>query len=425
MQPPDSMISVPRSDSLVRALAMGLVALSVLVGCSSIERGTERLQTIASGGREIGPDTFRGVFVTRFDYHDAGDVRRILRQCAEMGFTDVIWQARVNADALYASPIEPWCEDLAGPERGSVGPGFDPLEVAVREAHAYGLRLHAWVNVLTLWRGATPPQDLSHPWHRHPEWRLVDQAGRAYDAGDGVLYVNVARDDVHDHIVRVCADIVGRYQVDGLHLGEARFPLADPGAEQVVPADPESVAAYARETGRAGLSSVTQRAAYRDWLRDRITRLVRRIHDESLRGRPGVVLSAATLPTPERARGELQDAGRWMREGTLDAIVPAIYVTRTIDLYGPLEAWIAETRDRVVYTGIGAFGHAMVDETIEQVDAARRGAGFALYGYSTFFDSSDPAQAQGGTAQQERVARRTRLARSFAEYDARNPRTPR
>jgi uncharacterized lipoprotein YddW (UPF0748 family) len=220
----------------------------------------------------------------------------------------------------------------------------------------------------------------------------------------------------------VCADIVARYGVDGLHLAEVRFPHADPSSERVLPADPESVAAYARETGRGGLSSDTQRAAYHDWLRDRITRLVRRIHDESLGGRTDVALSAATLATPSLARKELQDAGRWVREGTVEAIIPAIYVGRVIDLYPSLDDWINETRDRPVYTGIGAFGHDRVDETIAEIAAARRGGGFAIYGYSTYFDSTDPAQPSDGVAQQVRVSRRSALARSFAEYDARNPR---
>lgn len=400
-----------------------LIALALaLSGCTQVERGTRQLQTIASGGREAGPDRIRAVFVTRFDYRDAVDVRRIMRQCAEAGFTDVFWQARVHSDALYASAIEPWNEQLAGADRGSVGPGFDPLDVAVREARAYGIRLHAWVNVFTLWQGEAPPQDLTHAWHRRPEWRVIDQAGRPFEPEAGFWYVNPVRGDVHDHIVRVCADIASRYAIDGLHLGEIRFPWGDAGEARVVPGDPESLRAYAQETGRTGISSETQRAAYRDWVRDRITVLVRRVQDEALRGPRRILLSTAVLQDPALARSELQDAGRWMREGTIDAVVPAIYVTRAIDLYRPLDAWITETRGRDVVVGLGAFRHQRVEETIEQIGVARRGAGYALYGFSTFFESPDPAQPRDGPAQQERSARRASLARAFAEYDARHPR---
>ncbi|MDX9912645.1 MAG: family 10 glycosylhydrolase [Phycisphaerales bacterium] len=410
--------------ALVLALVLAMCALAVswCAGCSHVEHGAQQLKTIASGGREVGPDRFRAVFVTRFDYRDELDVRRIMRQCAEAGFTDVIWQARIYADALYESSIEPWNEDLAGPDRGSVGPGFDPLGVAVREAHAYGLRLHAWVNVLTLWRGETPPQDLSHAWHRHPEWRVVDQTGRDARAEGDVWYVNPARGDVHDHIVRVCSDIASRYAIDGLHLGEVRFPWGEGEDTRVVPGDPDTQRAYAQDTGRTGISTSTQRTAYHDWLRDRITALVRRVRDESLRGQRRIVLSAAVLEEPRRANAQLQDAARWMREGTLDAVVPAIYVNRVIDLYGPLDAWIEATRGRDVYTGLGAFRHDKAEETLAEIAVARRGAGYALFGYSTFFDSADPTQPRDGAAQQDRAARRAALQRSFADYDARQPR---
>ena len=70
----------------------------------------------------------------------------MLDRAAVLKLNAVILQVRPAADALYASPLEPWSEYLTGRMGRAPDPYYDPLEFAVNEAHKRGLELHAWFN---------------------------------------------------------------------------------------------------------------------------------------------------------------------------------------------------------------------------------------------------------------------------------------
>ncbi|HEY1378422.1 MAG TPA: family 10 glycosylhydrolase, partial [Gemmataceae bacterium] len=104
------------------------------------------------------PREFRGVWVAtvgNIDWPSAKglpvekqqeELKAILDKCVEVGLNAVILQVRPMADALYKSDLEPWSEFLTGTAGKAPEPFYDPLEFAVREAHARGLELHAWLN---------------------------------------------------------------------------------------------------------------------------------------------------------------------------------------------------------------------------------------------------------------------------------------
>ena len=115
------------------------VASMLLFGaCSSVPR--------------LDPELGRCIWVDRWDYRSADDVRRIVADCQRAGFTTLLWQVRGNGTVYYPSNLEVWAEPFQFKD-----PGFDPLAVAVQEAHAHGLRLQAWFNVMPGWTGDQEP----------------------------------------------------------------------------------------------------------------------------------------------------------------------------------------------------------------------------------------------------------------------------
>lgn len=374
---------------------------------------------------------FRAIWVTRYDFRSEADVRRIIDEVASLGITDVIWQVRGQADAFYESKLEPWGIELTrplaaarpnekpSPTSAPTQPPCDPLLVAVQAAHAKKLRIHAWFNVMPLWKGTTPPADPSHPYNAHPSWRLFDRDGLAQPLNDHYVIVNPVLPEVHDHLAAVARDIVSRYAVDGLHLDYVRFVTDAMDKTKFYPADAASISLFAKARGLSpesiDLSLKATQADFRTWVRSRITDLVTRLKSEISRARPGTVLTAAVWRTPDLARDpNLQDAASWLAEGAIDRALPMIYAADDARYQSDLRAWISAAKGRPLSPGIGAYLHAP-GQTWTQVEYAReqRTDGFALFAYAAFFESVDPTQKKDEKSIRERSERLQRLRSSL------------
>ncbi|MET7285799.1 family 10 glycosylhydrolase [Streptomyces sp. NPDC005573] len=229
----------------------------------------------------------------------------------------VILQVRPTADALWPSPYEPWSECLTGTQGRS--PGWDPLGTAVREAHARGLRLHAWFNPYRIANHADPGRLApAHPARKHPDW-VVTYGGK--------LYYDPGLPEVRAFVQRAMLDAVARYPVDAVHFDDYFYPY--PVAGQTFDDD----AAYDRYGG-----GFATRAA---WRRDNIDRLVREMAAGIRKTRPGtrfgispfgVWRNAATDARGSDTRAGVQtyddlhaDTRKWVREHWIDYIVPQLY----------------------------------------------------------------------------------------------------
>ena len=69
---------------------------------------------------------------------------KMLDNLQKVNVNAVIFQVRVEGDALYSSEIEPWSRFLTGVQGRS--PGWDPLAFMVQECHDRNMELHAWIN---------------------------------------------------------------------------------------------------------------------------------------------------------------------------------------------------------------------------------------------------------------------------------------
>ncbi len=389
----------------LRSFCGVVLLLGVLAGCQA---GTAIHPVFA---REHVPDDMHGIWVTRWDYRTALDVENAIDEIAAAGFTDVYWQVRGQADAYYRSSLEPWGQDLFRDRPDATDPGFDPLSVAVARAHEKGLRLHAWINVYPLWKGTTPPKDPRHPYNRRPDWRLFDQYGNPQPLNEHYVVANPTNPEVQAHIAAVCRDIVRRYAIDGLHLDYVRFVGDSLDKDKIYPADPASISRFYKATGHRTLSTKADRQAHRAWVRSEVTKLVERISREARRIRPGIELSAAVWRTPERAREEqLQDAPRWLEEGTIDRALPMIYTDDNSEFVRDLSLWLEAVPGRKITPGIGAYKQPPT-QTLEQIRLARetRADGYCLFQFSTFFDSVNPFAEHSEAAGTVRAARRRAL----------------
>lgn len=167
----------------------------------------------------------------------------------------VFFQVRAEADALYPSGLEPWSRFLTGVQGQVPNPYWDPLQWMIDECHKRGMELHAWINPYRAKTANTVLLADNHPFRLHPE--------RFFQYGKLILF-NPALEENRHYICDVVADIVRRYDVDGIHIDDYFYPY--PEAGQQIPDQDD----YAR-TGH-GFASIA------DWRRDNVSRLVRDLH---------------------------------------------------------------------------------------------------------------------------------------------------
>ncbi|MFJ4618705.1 glycoside hydrolase family 10 protein [Streptomyces sp. NPDC088812] len=325
-----------------RAFALAALAACTTTGAAAAGRGPAG----RPGGRRADA-SMRGVWLATVHNRDwpsrsgltAAQQRSELLAWLDLAVRNrlntVMLQVRPTADALWPSAYEPWSEVLTGTQGKE--PGWDPLDTAVREAHARGLQLHAWFNPYRVATHADPGRLVaSHPARRHPDW-VVPYGGKLhYDPG-----LPEVRAFVQDAIL----DAVEKYPVDAVHFDDYFYPY--PVAGQNFDDD----ASYDRHGG-----SFPNRAA---WRRDNIDRLVRETAARIKATRPatqfgispfGVWRNASTDPRGSDTRA-LQsydaihaDTRTWVREGWIDYVVPQLYwhIGLSAADYAKLVPWWAE-----------------------------------------------------------------------------------
>ena len=312
-----------------RLLWFCLIVVIILVNCA--KKQVIRFKEIPTKPIAEIPSELRGIWITRFDWiHSDPDsmklrIVEIMKQTAEMRYNTVFFQVRGQAETLYPSPLEPWSKLLQAKD-----PGYDPVKLAVEEAHKYGLTFYAYINLLTLWNETTPPKDPRHLYYKHgPEvnpdssWVCFDTSGKPMKLNE-YYYLNPALPAVKTYLKRVIRHFVGYYNVDGIHFDRIRYP----GPKYLF--DPYSVHLFHYD-------SLKYQITRSDWAREKLTDLVEDVVAEALLIKPYLVISAATwgmyrtqdLQGYERFGSGYdnyyQDAISWLNRGIMDIIVPMIY----------------------------------------------------------------------------------------------------
>ena len=358
------------------------------------------------------PPPVRALWVTRFDYTKPADVRHIINNVAEAGFTDVFFQVRGNGTAFYKSQLEPWAFELSGEDVGLLGtdPGWDPLQLALDTARPSGLRVHAYMNVLPGWKGrVNPPMSKRQLWTAHPDWFMVDSLGQKMLPTAGwYAFINPVLPEVRAYLRGIVGELC-QYDVAGIHLDYIRYPedyrlvarehYPDATDEEILrhsdfSYDPVSQAVLLERYGwDVSKEKITQFRC------DSVTRVVRDISYIMQMKRPGrCLLTASVMGNPVDGRAHAyQDSGAWVRQGLVDWVVQMNYGTQSFDPY--LKAIRKATGRRGFKSSVvvGLYCKNDVDEVAAQIDRvnASGSRGFALFSYSFLFDETHRETEKG------------------------------
>jgi uncharacterized lipoprotein YddW (UPF0748 family) len=326
---------------------------------------------------------------------------------------------RGRGDAYYDSTIEPRAEDLSGQPAS-----FDPLSLTIDEAHRYGIKIHAWINIYVVADIESLPKSKDHLIYKHPDWVMVPRgvASELYDlppqGGDYLnrilefsrvnrnelegLFVSPANPDVKENLFNIWMDIARRYDVDGLHFDYVRYPnpqydysrrsidrFRDEMEQRLTVEEHETLAAQFQNDPLIYVKRFP--AAYAQFQRNQVTELVERIYKGVKKIKPHAVISAAVFANEEdAARSRFQDWKEWLRMGCLDVVCPMAYTHDTETFRQQMMDAVSVASGKRVWGGIGAFKQP-VESAIEKIRVTRDlGAeGFILFSYESSINVSD------------------------------------
>lgn len=356
-------------------------------------------------------DEIRALWVVRFTMTSEEAVRAMVDDAVRNGINTLIVQVRGRADAFYTSSIEPRGESIQEPAP------FDPLDLVVREAHARGIAVHAWVNTHLVWGPAALPESPEHILNAHPDWlsvprelgkelvavdplhprfvdRLVQYAEDNPSTVEGV-YTSPSHPAVQDRIHGVWVDLAQRYDLDGIHFDYIRFPSAQYdysiGALERFRLWARGVLSPARweqldRAYEADLYAFVDGEAelWGDFRREHVTRLVERIHRDVKAIKPRLTISAAVIADADLAlHDRFQEWPSWLERGIIDVAVPMAY-TPDAERFRALvrTARSAAGHPDRVWAGIGAYLNS-AESTIGMIDIARaeNAGGVVLFSY--------------------------------------------
>lgn len=360
---------------MIRRSLLAVAAAAALAACTGT---TPRLPPPASPPGPAGdlpplpPREFRAAWVATVANIDwpskpglAAEAQRaealaILERARAIGLNALVFQVRPAGDAVYPSALEPWTEYLSGeqgrPPYANGEAPWDPLAFWIAEAHRRGLELHAWLNPFRARHsGAKSPLVAPHLGVRQPA--LVKRYG-------DMAWMDPGEPAAAAHTLAVVADIVRRYDVDGIHIDDYFYPYPLPvegapeGTDQPFP-DDQSWARYQLEGG------TLQRD---DWRRANVDKLVQAMHTTVHSIKPWVSFGVSPfgIGKPERRPSGITgfsqydklyaDVEKWLANGWLDYLVPQLYwpIDRVGQQYPVLlDYWLAEnTSQRHVYAGL-------------------------------------------------------------------------
>ena len=285
-----------------------------------------------------------GQFMGMNEFEMKNYLREMLDELKKANVNAIIFQVRVEGDALYESQIEPWSRYITGQQGFS--PGWDPLAFMVDESHRRNMELHAWINPYRACTKGTTELAPNHASCLNPERFL---------SYDGQLYFNPAMQENRDHICAVVKDIVSRYDVDALHIDDYFYPYPSKGQE------------FPDEDDYVAMGNGADKG---DWRRENVNKLILQLHNTVRSLKPWVKFGVSpfgiyrnateAVPSGSNTRG-LQsyddlyaDVLLWVNEGWVDYCIPQLYweIGHKAADYEALVGWWAKyASNRPLYIG--------------------------------------------------------------------------
>ncbi len=331
------------------------------------------------------------------------ELKEMFDKLKDAGINAILFQVRTECDALYSSSFEPWSYWLTGKQGKAPEPFFDPLQIAIEEAHNRGMELHAWLNpyraVKTV--GEYEVSDF-HVSKVHSEWILNFDNYKMLDPGIP---------EVKEFIATLIEDVITHYDVDGIHFDDYFYPYSPKISNE----DSVSYLRYGSD-----FSNID------DWRRWNINSMVADVNEKIQQIKPHIKFGISPFGIVENKYAGTNgfnsysilycDPLTWINDKTVDYVTPQIYWEIGHDKadYSLLLPWWASVvEDRHLYIGhfSSRFTARRYDgKKSEMGDQLRFNRQYPSVGGSVYFSAKSVSNNYSGFADT--------LKKSFYKYPA-------
>ncbi|MEC0300994.1 family 10 glycosylhydrolase [Peribacillus frigoritolerans] len=344
---------------------------------------------------------YRAFWVDMF--HDGAktpaQVDQLIKDVQASNANTIFLQVRRRGDAYYSKALEPKTED------SFLQSDYDPLADVIQKAHSANpkIQVHAWFAMMPIWNKTTAPKDSNHIFNAHGmsqpsenNWLSKTNSGSYVSGSDYVI--DPGHPDATNYTRDVIQHVVNNYDVDGIQMDLVRYMGEEWGYNDV------SVQRYNQAHGKTGIPQPDD-PTWKQWRRDQVNNMVRKIYTSVQSVKPSVTVSAATIAWGDGPKtmedwnssltmnSALQDWRSWLVEGSIDLAIPMNYFREydtTQKKY--FENWSEWEKDnqgkRMTLSGMGIYLNSIQDglSQIKKAQAAsetgKKLGGVSLYSYA-------------------------------------------
>ncbi|MDY0295532.1 MAG: family 10 glycosylhydrolase, partial [Acholeplasmataceae bacterium] len=238
----------------------------------------------------------------------------------------ILFQVRPNNDAFYDSDYAPWSRWLAGSEGND--PGWDVMQYMIDYAHSQGIQFHAWMNPYRVQNSSSSKEAMLASLHsenfakQNPD--LVIAGNLSNSAYPYIL--NPGEPQVKTYIRNVVKELIGMYDVDGVHFDDYFYPYSglssDLATYDTYKLPGQAIADWRRENVNDVIQGVMEDVTDHNTLNGKDVRFG--VSPFGIWQSQGEGSNTFT-GTSESYHDQYADSKKWVEEGWLHYICPQVY----------------------------------------------------------------------------------------------------
>lgn len=263
-----------------------------------------------------GNKAFAGVWITSVAstaLDSRENIRKAVDVCAKSNINNIFMVVWNRARTHYPSPI---MKAFTGIEIAEKYAGRDPLREMIEEAHAKGIKVHAWFE----YGFATSNNENGGILlQKKPEWAAKDRDGKLV-VKNGFEWMNPFLPEVQQFMTSLVLEVVNGYDVDGVQ-GDDRLPaLPSTGGY-----DAYTQELYKKDHNGSLPPADPKNAEWVNWRANLLTEYLGTLYKAVKKAKPGVIVSCAPSVHPWAKDEYLQDWPSWLAKGYTDMVIPQHY----------------------------------------------------------------------------------------------------